>query len=105
MQRQFFTHGSVNFFAFSERSQAMRSVSRRTFLKATGGLAASSSAFLSACAGSPSTGAKKILNFWAFSDTRTAWQKKAWELYKQQKQPDFEINWLIFPYQQMRSEE
>src|SRR5690348_14994848 len=79
----------------------MRSVNRRTFLKAAGGLAASSSAFLSACSGSPPIGTKKVLNFWAFSDTRTAWQKKAWELYKQQKQPDFEINWLTFPYQQM----
>ncbi len=81
----------------------MESVSRRSFLKTAGGLAAASTGawWLSGCAPAFNTGAKKTLDFWAFSDTRIFWQKKAWDLYKQQKKPDFEINWLIFPYQQM----
>jgi arabinosaccharide transport system substrate-binding protein len=81
----------------------MESVSRRSVLKAAGGLAAASAGawWLSGCAPAYNTGAKKTINFWAFSDTRIFWQKKAWDLYKQQKKPDFEINWLIFPYQQM----
>lgn len=81
----------------------MESVDRRTFLKAAGGLAAAASGawWLSGCAPAFNTGAQKILQFWAFSDTRIFWQKKAWELYKKQKKPDFDINWVIFPYNQM----
>jgi arabinosaccharide transport system substrate-binding protein len=79
-------------------------VSRRTFLKtvAAAGLAAGSG-LLGGCAAAPAynTGAKQTLEFWAFSDTRTAWQKKAWELYKQQKKPDFDIHFLTLPYSQM----
>ncbi|HZR43772.1 MAG TPA: extracellular solute-binding protein [Ktedonobacteraceae bacterium] len=82
----------------------MRPVNRRTFLKAAGGVVAAgglSEILLSGCAPAVNTGAKKTLNFWAFTDTRTAWQKKAFEVYKKQKNPDFEINWVVFPYQQM----
>jgi arabinosaccharide transport system substrate-binding protein len=81
----------------------MESVSRRSFLKTAGGLAAASTGawWLSGCAPAFNTGAKKTLDFWAFSDTRIFWQQKAWALYKQLKKPDFEINWLIFAYQQM----
>lgn len=82
----------------------MRSVNRRTFMKVAAGTVAGgglSEILLSGCAPAFNTGAKKILNFWAFTDTRTAWQKKAFELYKKAKNPDFEINWTNFPYQQM----
>jgi len=80
----------------------MASINRRTFLKATGGLATASGAWwLSGCAPAFNTGAKKTLQFWAFSDTRIFWQQKAWELYKKLKKPDFDINWVIFPYNQM----
>jgi len=80
------------------------SPSRRSFLKTAAGVAVGSSLFLGGCAPAFNTGAKKTLNFWAFSDTRIAWQKKAWELYKKQKNPDFEINWLVFPYTQMHDQ-
>jgi len=90
----------------------MEHISRRTFLKAaaTGALAVGSGGMLSGCASTGSqgaavstgnTGAKPLLDFWAFSSTRTAWQEKAWELYKQDKNPDFEINFLILPFNQM----
>ncbi|GHO42505.1 ABC transporter substrate-binding protein [Ktedonospora formicarum] len=79
----------------------MQPMHRRSFLKAVGGATAGASLFLSGCAPAILTGAKKTLNFWAFSSTRTQWQQKAWELYKQEKKPDFEINWMIFPFQQM----
>jgi arabinosaccharide transport system substrate-binding protein len=87
-----------------EKGRDMRSVNRRTFLKAAGGAVAGgglSEILLSGCAPAYNKGAKQILNFWAFTDTRIAWQKKAFELYKEARNPDFEINWLIFPYQQM----
>ncbi|GCE25596.1 putative arabinose-binding protein [Dictyobacter alpinus] len=80
------------------------SPSRRSFLKSAAGLAVGGSLFLDGCAPAFNQGAKKTLNFWAFSDTRIIWQKKAWQLYKQQKKPDFEINWLIFPYTQMHDQ-
>ncbi|MBO0779566.1 MAG: extracellular solute-binding protein [Ktedonobacteraceae bacterium] len=85
----------------------MESISRRSLLKAAGGIVAAAGAmtggslFLDGCAPAVNTGATKTLNFWAFTDTRIAWQKKAWEMYKKEKNPDFEINWVIFPYQQM----
>jgi arabinosaccharide transport system substrate-binding protein len=82
----------------------MGPISRRTLLKASGGAVAGSSLLLSGCAPAVNTGAKKTINFWAFADTRIAWQKKAWELYKREKNPDFEINWLILPYQQMHDQ-
>jgi arabinosaccharide transport system substrate-binding protein len=86
----------------------MTAMNRRTFLKqaaVTGALALGGSTFVSACEGPfVNTGAKKTLNFWAFADTRLIWQKKAWELYKQQKHPDFEISWLVLPYQQMHDQ-
>jgi len=53
------------------------------------------------CGPAVNTGVKKTLEFWAFADTRLAWQKKAFELYKQQKNPDFDIDWVILPYGQM----
>jgi arabinosaccharide transport system substrate-binding protein len=79
--------------------------SRRRFLKqvgAAGSLFLGGGALMSGCsAPGSSAGAKRTLNFWAFSDTRIAWQKHAFDLYKQQFKPDFEINWLILPYNQM----
>lgn len=79
----------------------MQSMHRRSFLKAVGSATAGASLLLSGCAPAINTGAKKTLNFWAFSRTRIQWQQKAWELYKKEKKPDFEINWMIFPFQQM----
>ncbi|MEQ7124345.1 extracellular solute-binding protein [Actinopolymorpha sp. B11F2] len=86
----------------------MAPVSRRTVLKgaATTAGAAAAGGWLSGCGESPNLnrGAKKTLSFWAFTDTRTAWQKKAWELYKKERNPDFEIEWLVLPYQQMHDQ-
>src|SRR5712692_994569 len=82
----------------------MRSVSRRTLLKAAGGVVASgglAEILLSGCAPAVNTGAKKTLNFWAFSNTRTPWQQKALEVYQKVINPDLNINFLIFPFQQM----
>jgi arabinosaccharide transport system substrate-binding protein len=80
----------------------MNKMDRRTFIKATGGVAAGS-LFFGACGEAPAfnRGVKKTLNFWAFSDTRIDWQKYAFELYKKERHPDFEMNWSIFPYAQM----
>jgi arabinosaccharide transport system substrate-binding protein len=82
----------------------MQTLSRRTFLKAAGGAAVASGLsgiLATGCAPAVNTGAKKTLQFWAFTDTRIMWQQKAFELYKQLKKPDFDINWVIMPYQQM----
>src|SRR5713226_9127916 len=81
----------------------MQSISRRTFLKAAGGVAASSGLLLSGCGEAPAfnTGVKKQLSFWTYSTRRLKWQKKALQLYKQQKNPDFELNFLVLPEQQM----
>jgi arabinosaccharide transport system substrate-binding protein len=83
----------------------MNKVDRRTFLKAAGGVAAGS-LFFGGCGEAPAfnRGVKKTLNFWAFSDTRIIWQKYAFELYKKERNPDFEINWSIFPYAQMHDQ-
>ena len=85
----------------------MEKVSRRKFLKqaaAAGALAMGGGLLNSGCGPTVSnynTGAKQTLEFWSFTSTRTAWQEKAWEIYKQQKKPDFDIRFLIFPYSQM----
>ena len=82
----------------------MDRTSRRRFIKQIGaaGSLFLGGALMSGCAApASSTGAKPTLDFWAFSSTRIAWQKKAFELYKQEKKPDFDINWLILPYNQM----
>ena len=81
-------------------------ISRRSFLKkaAAVGVAALGTGLLSSgCTNVAAfnTGAKPVLDFWAFSETRIAWQRQAWELYKQQFNPDFEINFLILPFNQM----
>ncbi|HTI14936.1 MAG TPA: extracellular solute-binding protein [Dictyobacter sp.] len=83
----------------------MNRMDRRTFVKVAGGMVAGSLLF-GGCGEAPAfnRGVKKTLNFWAFSDTRTAWQKKAFELYKKARNPDFEINWLIMPYNQMHDQ-
>ncbi len=86
----------------------MAPVSRRAVLKGAGaaGLGLAGTSWLSGCGESPALirGGKKTLQFWAFADTRIAWQKKAFELYKKAKNPDFEIEWLILPYQQMHDQ-
>jgi arabinosaccharide transport system substrate-binding protein len=86
----------------------MAPVSRRTVLKGAGaaGLGVAGGSWLTGCGESPTLvrGGKKVLQFWAFADTRIAWQKKAFELYKQAKNPDFEIEWLILPFQQMHDQ-
>ncbi len=46
-------------------------------------------------------GVKRTIQFWAFTNTRTAWQQKAWALYQDRYKPDFDIDWVILPYQQM----
>lgn len=82
----------------------MDKLSRRTFLKKTAaasGAALTGGLYLGGCAPAYNKGAKRTLQFWAFSDTRTAWQEKAWELYKKEKKPDFDLNFLILPYSQM----
>lgn len=83
----------------------MEQVSRRSFLKtaAAGAIAAGAGLLTGGCAAVPAynTGAKKTLEFWAFSDTRIAWQKKAWAIYQQQRKPDFDIRFLVLPYNQM----
>lgn len=85
----------------------MQPMGRRTFLKTAGTIAAGASLtgitgiLATGCAPAVNTGVKKKLQFWAFSDTRTAWQMKAFDIYKQQKNPDFDIDWLILPYGQM----
>ncbi len=83
----------------------MSRMTRRDFLKrATGtiALALGGAGLVSACGAEGRAAApKKTLQFWAFSDTRTFWQQKAFELYKKERQPDFDINFLILPYQQM----
>ena len=84
----------------------MEQVSRRRFLKATvAGALAAGSGVVSGCSGPVvsafNTGAKPTLEFWAFTNTRTAWQEKAWKLYQQQQKPDFDLHFLILPYSQM----
>ncbi len=83
----------------------MQKTSRRDFLKgavAAGGLALGGLG-IGGC-GTPSSnqaGGKKVLDFWVFSDTRQAWQENAWKLYKKENNPDFELRFLILPFQQM----
>lgn len=81
----------------------MNTLDRRTFLKqsAVGAAAVAGGLYLGGCAPGYNTGATRTLNFWAFSETRTAWQEQAWELYKREKRPDFNIEFLILPYSQM----
>src|SRR5436305_1566740 len=84
----------------------MQSISRRTFLKAAGGVAASGGLLLSGCGGGVEApafnkGVKKQLSFWTYSTRRLKWQQKAWQLYKQQKKPDFDLHFLVLPTQQM----
>ncbi|NYH92042.1 ABC transporter substrate-binding protein [Actinopolymorpha rutila] len=86
----------------------MASVTRRALLKGAvaAGAAVAGGSVLGSCGQAPNVnrGAKKTLNFWAFTDTRIAWQKKAFERYKKEKNPDFEINWLILPFTQMHDQ-
>ncbi|HEY8454653.1 MAG TPA: extracellular solute-binding protein [Actinopolymorphaceae bacterium] len=86
----------------------MAPVSRRTVLKgaAAAGATVAGGSLLAGCGGAPNfnRGAKKKLSFWAFTDTRINWQKKAFELYKKERNPDFEIEWLILPYTQMHDQ-
>ncbi|MGH3144581.1 MAG: ABC transporter substrate-binding protein [Rubrobacter sp.] len=83
----------------------MRKTSRGDFLK--GAAAAGGLALGGLCIGGCSTpssdqsGGKRVLDFWVFSDTRQAWQENAWKLYKKENNPDFEIQFLILPFQQM----
>lgn len=81
----------------------MAQVGRRTFLKglATAGMGASVGPWLTGCG---SDSGKPKLSFWAFTDTRIAWQKLAFEIYQQEKKPDFEIEWLILPFRQMHDQ-
>ncbi|REF37001.1 ABC transporter substrate-binding protein [Thermasporomyces composti] len=86
----------------------MAQISRRSVLKKAAAVGASlaGSSLLSGCGRAPNfnRGAKKKLSFWAFTDTRIAWQQRAFELYKRLKNPDFEIEWLILPYRQMHDQ-
>jgi arabinosaccharide transport system substrate-binding protein len=81
----------------------MQSISRRTFLKAAGGVAASGGLLLSGCGEAPAfnKGVKKQLTFWTYSTRRLKWQQKAWQLYKKQKKPDFDLKFVVFPTQQV----
>lgn len=80
--------------------------SRRTFLKTAAGAVAGTagaSLFFGGCGEAPAynRGVKKVLNFWAFSETRIKWQQKAWAMYQKEKNPDFDIKWTVFPFGQM----
>src|SRR5690606_13871204 len=81
----------------------MPSLSRRAVLKgaAAGGLGLAGVPLASCCGSGRTRNGKKVLQFWAFTDTRIKWQQMAFELYKERKNPDFEIEWIIFPFTQM----
>lgn len=82
----------------------MSGVSRRAFLKgaSVGAAGLAGAPLLSSCGPSGSSG--KTIQFWAFADTRIDWQKYAFEVYKKEKQPDFEIEWLVLPFRQMHDQ-
>lgn len=81
----------------------MPTLTRRGFMKAgAAGILAGSG--LSACApGSRKrVNGKPVLNFWTWDrNGRGPWQQNAWRLYKKKHNPDFEIEWLFLPFQQM----
>ena len=83
----------------------MKTLTRSAFLKtsaaAAGALVVPNGLFAERRAPAFLRGARKTVNFWSFTNTRTAWQKKAWALYQKRKKPDFDINWVILPYNQM----
>lgn len=82
----------------------MKPINRRTLLKGAGCFVAGgglSEIFLSSCAPAVNTGAKKVINAWAFSSGRYKWHLNTWKLYKRLKNPDFEVSWLLLPGQQM----
>jgi len=78
-------------------------LSRRALLK--GGLATGALLWAlpsQACTPAPPTRDDRVrLEFWAFSETRIWWQKRAHELYKQRVNPKLEIDWIVLPYGQM----
>lgn len=82
----------------------MAAMTRRTFLKgaSAGAAGLATGPLLSGCGSD--AGSEKRLQFWAFTDTRIEWQKQAFELYKREKQPDFEIDWLVLPFRQMHDQ-
>jgi len=83
----------------------MKTLTRSAFLKnsaaAAGALAVPNGLLAERRAPAFLRGARKTVNFWSFSNTRTGWQQKAWALYQTRKKPDFDINWVILPYNQM----
>ena len=80
----------------------MKTLTRSAFLKnsaaAAGALAVPNGLFAARRAPAVLRGARKTVNFWSFSDTRTAWQKKAWALYQKRKKPDFDYMVAYSPY-------
>jgi len=83
----------------------MSQLTRKSFLHGTataaGALAVAPRLFPANRAPAFNRGVKQVAQFWAFTSTRTAWQQKAWTLYKKLHKPDFEIDWVILPYSQM----
>ncbi len=79
----------------------MKHISRRQFLKTAAAGAVAATGLVATGCGAPTGGTKPVLDFWAFSSTRIAWQKKAWEIYKEERNPAFDLNFLILPFNQM----
>lgn len=87
-----------------------RVLRRREVLRAAAALAVAGAAgMLTACGSSaPSSkpaagkaGGPVTLEEWNFSSTRVAWQQEALKVYQQKVNPDFNINWVTFPYGEM----
>ncbi|MGW5362658.1 ABC transporter substrate-binding protein [Actinopolymorpha pittospori] len=71
---------------------------------AAGGALALGGLGASACSqtGRKTVDGKPVLSMWAFSrDGRVPWHEEAWRLYRRAKRPDFELEILTLPFQQM----
>ncbi|HVX46091.1 MAG TPA: extracellular solute-binding protein [Mycobacteriales bacterium] len=83
----------------------MRQLSRRRMLQgAAAGLLAAGGLGAAGCAPSArkTIDGKPVLNLWTWDrNGRGPWHEKAWQLYKKAKKPDFELELLYLPFQQM----
>lgn len=83
----------------------MPRLTRRGLLKAgAAGMLGASGLGMSSCgsSGRKTINGKPVLSFWTWARTsRGVWQENAWRLYKKDHDPDFEIEWLYLPFQQM----
>ena len=81
----------------------MPELTRRGFMKAAGMLAAGGLT-TSGCGfgGRKTENGKPVLTLWTWDrNGRGPWHQNAWRLYKKQKRPDFELELLYLPFQQM----